>query len=41
MKSQYEIRIKTLEHQNENLKEELYYLRAALLAQTDQAAWSD
>ena len=35
MKNMYEDKIKTLEHQNENLKEELYYLRTAILTQAN------
>ena len=31
MKNDYEDKIKTLEEQNRNLREELYYLREALL----------
>lgn len=33
LKKQYEDRISVLEHQNTNLKDELFYLRAAILAQ--------
>lgn len=33
MKKRYEDKISVLEHQNNNLKDELFYLRAAILAQ--------
>lgn len=33
LKKRYEDKISVLEHQNNNLKDELFYLRAAILAQ--------